>query len=121
MIPDSYVIPTGSIVLIPIYHISRKSEFWKEPNKFDPDRFLPENNTNRHRYTFIPFSSGPRNCVGYKYGIMSVKVLLSTILRKYTIKPSEYKKLEDIEMIISVVAKPISGYKIKLEKKVIEK
>ncbi|XP_044261196.1 cytochrome P450 4C1-like [Tribolium madens] len=118
---DSCTIPTGSIVLIPIYHISRKPEFWKEPNKFDPDRFLPENSLNRHRCTFIPFSFGHRNCIGFKFGMMSVKVLLSTILRKYTIKPSVYKKLEDVEMIFGVVAKPASGYKVKLEEKKIEK
>ncbi|XP_044261300.1 cytochrome P450 4C1-like isoform X2 [Tribolium madens] len=118
---DSCTIPTGSFVLIPIYLISSKSEFWEEPNKFDPDRFLLENSSNRHRCAFIPFSLGPRNCVGFKFAMMSVKVLLSTILRKYTIKPSEYKKLEDVKIIVGIVAKPVSGYKIKLEKKIIEK
>ncbi|XP_044261197.1 cytochrome P450 4c3-like [Tribolium madens] len=109
--------PAGSMAFIPIHHIGKKPEFWKDPNKFDPDRFLPENNTNQHRCTFIPFSYGPRNCVGMKYGMMSMKVLLAAILRKYTIKPSQYKSLEDIELIFGMLAKPKHGYKIKLEKK----
>ncbi|KYB27141.1 Cytochrome P450 4c3-like Protein [Tribolium castaneum] len=110
-------IPAGSTVLVPIVHISKKSEFWKEPNKFNPDRFLPKNNSERHRCTFLPFSYGPRNCVGFKYGLMSMKVILATVLRKFTIKPTRYQSLEDIELIYGAVAKPKHGHKIKLEKK----
>ncbi|XP_044261131.1 cytochrome P450 4C1-like isoform X1 [Tribolium madens] len=117
-ITDPYIIPTGSFVLVPIGHIGKKPEFWKEPNKFDPDRFLPENNTNRHRCTFIPFSYGARNCVGFKYGMMSMKVLLAAILNKYIIKPAQYKSLEEIELIFGMVTKPKHGFKIKLERKI---
>nr|XP_015836193.1 PREDICTED: uncharacterized protein LOC662514 [Tribolium castaneum] len=114
---DPYTIPAGSFVLVPIGHIGKKPEFWKEANKFDPDRFLPENNSNRHRCTFIPFSYGARNCVGFKYGMMSMKVLLAAILRKYNVKPAQYKSLEEIELIFGMVTKPKHGFKIKLEKK----
>nr|XP_015836192.1 PREDICTED: uncharacterized protein LOC103313316 [Tribolium castaneum] len=114
---DCYTIPAGSIILIPIFQLNKKPEFWNEPQKFDPDRFLPENNSNRHRCTFIPFSYGPRNCLGLKYGMMSMKVVLSTVLRNYTIKPTVYKKLDDIEMIFGIVNKPSLGFKVKLEKK----
>nr|XP_015836253.1 PREDICTED: cytochrome P450 4C1 [Tribolium castaneum] len=114
---DSNTIPAGSCIMIPIFHIHKKPEYWKNPNEFDPDRFLPENSSKRPRCAFIPFSSGPRNCIGFKYGMMSVKVLLAVILRKYTVVATEYKKVEDIEMLFYVVNKPISGCKIKLEKK----
>jgi len=58
------VLPKGSqaIVLIPALHKDEKS--WPNHEKFDPDRFLPENSSTRNPYAHVPFSAGPRNCIG---------------------------------------------------------
>lgn len=59
-----YTIPAGATVVITTYLLHRDARIYPNPTKFDPDNFLPERQANRHYYAFIPFSAGPRSCVG---------------------------------------------------------
>ena len=52
----------GSEVLVHIYGLHRKEDLYPEPEKFKPERFL--NGESRHPYAYVPFSAGPRNCIG---------------------------------------------------------
>lgn len=64
IISGGYVIPSGTYCVIHIFDLHRREELYKNPLKFDPDRFLPEKSAGRHPYAYIPFSAGPRNCIG---------------------------------------------------------
>lgn len=108
-----YVIPKGATVVIPQIFIHRSAELYKNPLKFDPDNFLPERTQNRHHYAFIPFSAGPRSCVGRKYAMLKLKVLLSTILRNY--KVSSPIKEEDFKLQADIILKRAEGFQLIIE------
>lgn len=61
---SGYRIPKGTHIHIHIYDMHHNSKIYPNPEKFDPDRFLPENSIKRHPFAFLPFSGGPRNCIG---------------------------------------------------------
>lgn len=59
-VTNNYVLPKGCRVIITPYKVHRLPEYYPNPEKFDPDNFLPERMKERHYYSFIPFSAGPR-------------------------------------------------------------
>lgn len=61
-----FVIPEGTIVGIPFYPVHHDPKYYENPERFDPDRFLPERKASRHPYAFMPFGLGPRNCIVFK-------------------------------------------------------
>nr|XP_021183869.2 cytochrome P450 4g15-like [Helicoverpa armigera]WRX06070.1 CYP4G10 [Helicoverpa armigera] len=112
----NYVLPAGATVVIGTYKVHRSPKYYKDPDTFNPDNFLPENASNRHYYSFIPFSAGPRSCVGRKYALLKLKILLSTILRNYECTSPVPEK--DFKLLADIILKRSDGFTIKIEPRI---
>ncbi|CRK93146.1 CLUMA_CG006508, isoform B [Clunio marinus] len=113
LVSQDLVIPAGATVVIGTFRIHRRPDIYNNPEKFDPDNFLPERTQHRHYYSYIPFSAGPRSCVGRKYAMLKLKVLLSTILRNFHIKSTVPEK--DFKLQADIILKRTDGFRIWLE------
>ncbi|HEX2207757.1 MAG TPA: cytochrome P450 [Longimicrobium sp.] len=76
-------IPAGATVLIVTYATHRHPDFWKEPERFDPDRFLPELVAGRHRHAYVPFGTGQRACVGRHLAMLETPLALAMLARRF--------------------------------------
>ncbi|KAG5671001.1 hypothetical protein PVAND_001226 [Polypedilum vanderplanki] len=83
-IQEGLVIPKGTTFILNIYALHRRKDIWGEKaEEFDPDNFLPENVAKRHPCSFIPFSTGRRNCIGHRYAMISMKIILLKLLQQF--------------------------------------
>lgn len=77
-----FAIPAGATVAVSQYALQRDPAFWQDPERFDPDRFLPERSEGRPRCSYIPFGVGPRQCIGIQFALLEALVILSIFRRR---------------------------------------
>ena len=71
----------GTMLVIPIWAIHRHRALWDDPDRFDPDRFLPAREETMQRSQYMPFGFGPRICIGMAFAMMEAVILLATFVR----------------------------------------
>ncbi|MQA86232.1 MAG: cytochrome P450 [Streptosporangiales bacterium] len=76
-------VPAGNTVAVPPYLVHRNPDHWPKPERFDPERFLPESAAGRHRYAFIPFGGGRRGCVGAGFATLEGTLVLAKLVQHY--------------------------------------
>jgi cytochrome P450 len=79
-------IPAGSLLIVIPWLLHRHRQLWDEPDAFIPERFLPENAAQRQRYSYVPFSVGPRVCAGQAFGLSEAILCLATLAQRVRLR-----------------------------------
>lgn len=83
---DGFHIPAGSMVMISPYLTHRHPEYWSNPEKFDPDHFLPDQVAARPRYAYYPFGAGQRICLGMHFALLEGVLVLAEAAQRYRLR-----------------------------------
>lgn len=119
--------------MVPIFTIHRDSNYWQTPDEFNPDNFLPELVNKRHTYAFLPFSAGPRGCIGTLNKLraskllntkiagkilanVTLKIFACNLLQRFEIEADG--KVSDLELKMEITTRPKHGYNLRLKKRV---
>lgn len=114
----------------------RDPEYWDQPNQFIPERFTKEEAAKRHPFSYVPFSSGQRNCVGKvcsersrsllfkrqslvlgaKYAYMTMKCVIVTVLRRYRL--STTLRMDEIVLKQELTLKAANGFMVRLHNRI---
>jgi len=100
-------IGTGATVLISPWVLHRHELLWDAPDAFRPERFLPENRKSVDRWAWIPFSAGPRVCIGATFALNEAMIALATLLKAAEVEPIAPAEPRPVHQITLRSAQPI--------------
>ncbi|XP_070173790.1 cytochrome P450 3A11-like [Littorina saxatilis] len=83
-VAGGYHVTKGMDIMIPVVNIHMDPDHWPEPEKFDPERFTPEERAKRHPFAYLPFGQGPRNCIGMRLAQLEIRMAIASLLRRYS-------------------------------------
>ncbi|XP_040155062.1 cytochrome P450 4V2-like isoform X2 [Anopheles arabiensis] len=114
---EGQLIPRGTTVVVSLFALHRRKDFWgADAERFDPDRFLPERCKNRMGCAFMPFNTGSRNCIGSRYAMQIMKIILCKIVRRYELHTE--LTMERMQFRFDIALKQEQGYLIRFERRV---
>jgi cytochrome P450 len=95
-----YRVAAGTIMAICVYTVHRHPAFWEEPDTFNPLRFHPEADLRRHRYAYIPFGAGPRQCIGNNFGLLEACLAMACVAQRFELRMAPGSQVQPLPMFV---------------------
>jgi cytochrome P450 len=102
-----HAIPRGTILCMSPYALHRRPDIWPDPERFDPDRFTPEAEALRPRFSWFPFGGGPRVCIGAQFAQLEAQLLLAQIAQRFDLEPVSAEPVKPSFSMALRPAKPL--------------
>jgi len=109
-----YKIPPGANVVMSTWVMHRDPRYFPEPDRFDPNRWLPEKSQKLPKFAYFPFGGGPRQCIGAGFAMMEATLLLATIAQRFQFRSEPGHAVTPSP---SFTLRPKQGIRMRLEKR----
>lgn len=107
-------IPAGSIMLVVPWLLHRHKLYWEKPDHFMPERFLPDATPKHDPYSYLPFSAGPRSCLGKSFSLIEATLCIATLAQRYRLRlPQGYPVSHDCRLTL----RPKNNLPMRLERR----
>uniref|UniRef100_A0A0N4Z8R6 Cytochrome P450 n=1 Tax=Parastrongyloides trichosuri TaxID=131310 RepID=A0A0N4Z8R6_PARTI len=110
---NGFAIPPGTGIAIIPAMVHKDPKYWKDPEIFDPERFIDTDL--KHPYCYIPFSAGSRNCIGQRFAMMEEKCVIANIMRQFKVQTQ--MRTDEMRLSAELIIRPMYGNYIKFTKR----
>jgi len=117
IVVNGKLLPNGANVVIAPLIMGINASIWNDPREFQPERFELDNIASLSPFAYLPFSMGPRNCIGQKFALLEMKSLISKVLMNFEISVEPGFELS---FKPEIVLKPTAGIKLRLKNRCID-
>lgn len=109
--------PKGESIVISPFFLGRDPVLFPDPLTFNPSRFEAESNNEKNNvFAYVPFSAGPRNCVGQKFAMLEMKSIVTKVIRNFEL--SIAKENEELVLISELILRPENGIVLSVKPRV---
>lgn len=102
-----YHVPAGKNVMINIYGLHRHPKYWDAPNEFRPERMLDPAASDPNRYAYLPFGAGPRACIGSRFSIVEMQIILASFARAFRFERTSNAEVQPAPLFTLKPGRPI--------------
>lgn len=94
-----YRIPAGSVIHISLYALHRHPRLWDAPDDFQPERFADDEVEKRHKFAYLPFSTGPRKCIGDQFAMAEGQLILASVAQGFDLTLAPDQRIDTAALI----------------------